>query len=267
MLDRFFRPRSWAARITYALGLQGGPPADVDRQALVVPRENHAPPLTIAFASDFHAGATTDERIIAASCEALDSLRPDVLLLGGDFVSVRAEDIHGLAAMLSGIRAPFGKFAVLGNHDLRSDRTTVSEALEAAGVRVLENEVIRLPAPHHDVAIIGLDDPIRGKPDGEIIDDVAGIRIVLMHAPDGMLAIGDRDFDLALCGHTHGGQIALPGGTMPYLPAGKLSRVYARGLYRLGADEDKTLIVSRGVGCSTVPVRFLCPSQVHVITL
>ena len=267
LLDRFFRPHNWAVRIAYALRLQGGPPSEVDRQALAVPRENDAPPLTIAFASDFRAGATTDARVIAEACDALDSLRPDVLLLGGDFVSVRASDIHALAAMLARIRAPLGKFAVLGNHDLRSDSSTVSKALEAAGVRVLENEVIRLAAPHHDVAIIGLDDPIRGKPDGEILDDVAGVRIVLMHAPDGLLAIGDRDFDLALCGHTHGGQIALPGGTMPYLPSGKLSRVYAKGLYRLGTDEDETLIVSRGVGCSTLPFRVWCRSQVHVITL
>lgn len=267
ILDRFFRPNAWAARTARALGLHGGPQSTVDTQVLGVERENGAPPLRLAFASDFHAGATTDVRLLAGACDTLNALLPDVLLLGGDFVSVRAADIYPLAGMLAEIHAPFGKFAVLGNHDLRSNSRTVTAALEDAGVRVLDNEVARLSAPHNDVAIIGLDDPIRGYPNGEIMDHVSGVRVVLMHAPDGLLAIGDRDFDLALCGHTHGGQIALPNGTMPYLPAGKLSRAYARGVYRLGDDEDRVLIVSQGVGCSTLPVRTWCASQVHIITL
>ena len=130
---------------------------------------------------------------------------------------------------------------------------------------MLVNEAVRLPAPHDDVSIVGLDDPIRGTPNGAVLDETNGIRILLMHAPDGLLAAGNRHFDIALCGHTHGGQIVLPGGTMPYLPHGTLSREYPVGLFHL--DEHRALLVSRGVGCSTVPVRFGCPSEVHVITL
>lgn len=267
MLDRFFRPQRWAARLSNALGLQGGPPSEIDSHVVTVTRSDDAPPLRIAFASDFHSGASTDVSILEGACDAIAQIAPDVLLLGGDFVSVRGDDIHPLATLLADLKVPLGKFAVLGNHDLRSNSRIVTKALEEADVRVLDNEVVRLAAPHNDVAIIGLDDPIRGNPDGDIMDGVAGVRIVLMHAPDGLLAIGDRDFDLAVCGHTHGGQIALPGGVMPYLPSGKLSRAYARGLYRIGDDEDRTLIVSRGVGCSTVPFRVLCSSQVHLITL
>ena len=267
ILDRFFRPGRWAARAFNAIGLQGGKPAHVDRHDLSVKRATGARPLRVAFASDFHAGATTDVGVLADACAALDALQPDVLLLGGDFVSVRADDIHALATMLAKVHAPLGKFGVFGNHDLRANRQVLADALASAGVRMLVNEVVRLPEPQGDVSIIGLDDPIRGAPRGDTLDAGDGIRILLMHAPDGLLAAGERHFDLALCGHTHGGQIVLPGGAIPYLPHGALSREYPAGLFRLGPEKDRALLVSRGVGCSTIPVRFGCPSEIHLITL
>jgi Predicted phosphohydrolases len=182
-------------------------------------------------------------------------------------VSVRASDIHALAPLLTNIRAPLGKLAVFGNHDLRSNRPEVEAAMREAGVRMLVNEAVTLSPPHDDVSVVGFDDPIRGVPLGELLDDAAGVRVLLMHAPDGLLAAGDRDFDLALCGHTHGGQIVLPGGVMPYLPHGALSRTYPVGEFQLDDDGGRTLIVSRGVGCSTVPVRMLCSAEVHLIEL
>ncbi|HEX4934705.1 MAG TPA: hypothetical protein VFV33_16055, partial [Gemmatimonadaceae bacterium] len=148
-----------------------------------------------------------------------------------------------------------------------ANRPVVAEALRQAGVRMLVNERQRLPAPHDDVTILGFDDPIRGEPKGELLAGMDGVRVLLMHAPDGLLAVGDEAFDVALCGHTHGGQIVVPGGAIPYLPHGELSRSYPGGSYRVGEDERGTLIVSRGVGCSTVPVRLLCQAEVHLITL
>ena len=267
VLDRCFRPGRWATRVFDVLGLQSGRPVHVDRQHVAAARPASAPPLRVAFASDFHAGATTAARVLANACAQLEALEPDVILLGGDFVSVRADDIHALAPLLARVHAPLGKFGVFGNHDLRANRPVIADAMAAAGVRMLVNEVVQLAAPHGDVSIIGLDDPIRGAPRGELLDGVDGVRIVLMHAPDGLLAAGDRHFDLAVAGHTHGGQIVLPGGVMPYLPHGSLSREYAVGMYELEPDGARTLLVSRGVGCSTVPVRFGCSSEVHLITL
>ena len=267
LLDRCFRPGRWATRLCYAVGLQSGRPVHVDRREVAVSRAQGAGPLRVAFASDFHAGATTSARVLADACAALDALEPDVLLLGGDFVSVRAEDIHALAPLLAKVRAPLGKFGVFGNHDLRSNRGELADALAVAGVRMLVNEVVRLPPPHDDVNIVGLDDPIRGTPLGEVLDTADGVRILLMHAPDGLLAAGNRHFDLAFCGHTHGGQIVLPGGMMPYLPHGTLSREYPVGWFRLAPAGDRMLLVSRGVGCSTVPVRFGCACEVHDVTL
>ena len=95
--------------------------------------------LRVAFASDFHAGASTDDRMLSAACAKLEALRPDVVLLGGDYVGIRAEDIHGLAAMLAAVHAPLGKFGVFGNHDLHANWHVVGDALSAAGVRLLVN--------------------------------------------------------------------------------------------------------------------------------
>ena len=267
VLDRFFRPGRWATRVFDLVGLQSGRPVHVDEHQLIVSRPSGARPLRVAFASDFHAGATTAERVLESACAQLEALEPDVLLLGGDFVSVRADDIHALAPLLARVKAPFGKFGVFGNHDLRANRPVIAEAMAGAGVRMLVNEVVQLAAPHGDVSIIGFDDPIRGAPRGELLDAVDGVRIILMHAPDGLLAAGDRRFDLAVAGHTHGGQIVLPGGVMPYLPHGALSRTYPVGEYLLEPDDSRTLIVTRGVGCSTVPVRFGCASEVHLIEI
>jgi predicted MPP superfamily phosphohydrolase len=266
VLDRFFRPGEWAAKIAFRLGLQTGKPIHIDRHRLPTPRISGVPPLRIAFASDFHAGATTSPKLLDAACDALDSLAPDILLLGGDFVTVRAAYISELAAPLARVRAPLGKFGVFGNHDLRADRASLVSALEAAGVQMLVNQSVRLPAPHDDVIIGGLDDPISGDPDGGILDGAAEVRLVLMHAPDGLIALGNRSFALALCGHTHGGQIAMPGGAMPYLPHGQLSRKYSAGWYSLPSNGG-SLLVSRGVGCSTIPIRLFSPAEVHLITI
>ena len=116
--------------------------------------------------------------------------------------------------------------------------------------------------------LCGLDDPTRGDARADCaLDDVPGTRVVLMHSPDGLLTIGERPFDLALCGHTHGGQVVLPTGHALYMPEGNLNRKFPRGLYRLGPDGRRTMLVSSGVGCSTIPVRLFAQPEVHLCTL
>jgi predicted MPP superfamily phosphohydrolase len=86
-----------------------------------------------------------------------------------------------------------------------------------------------------------------------------------MHAPSGLLDLGGERFEVALCGHTHGGQIALPGGTPLLVPHGALSRRYARGQFRLAPGQ--TLVVSVGVGCVVLPLRLFAPPEVVVCRL
>ena len=143
--------------------------------------------------------------------------------------------------------APLGRFGVLGNHDLWADDRAIVGALTADGGRVLVNERATLPAPYEHVSICGLDDPWTGMRDPQrALQGADGVRIVLMQAPEALLLLEAERFDLAVCGHTHGGHIALPGG-VPIVVPGPLSRRYPHGRFELtsGLAGPRTLIVSR----------------------
>ena len=248
----------WPARVAHALGAQGD--VRITRQHFSVEGVS-APALRIAFAADFHAGPCTHPRVLASACTELARLGAPVLLLGGDFVCVSSRDIRELAPRLADIPAPMGKFAVLGNHDYWAGARAVVRALEGAGIRVLINESVRLPAPWDGTWICGMDDPIAGRPEPEhTFTGAGGRRVVLMHAPSGLGAIGNERFDLALCGHTHGGQIALPGPRPLFIPDAAEFRRFAYGRYRLA--DGRRLFVTRGVGYSTAPIRTFCRSEV-----
>jgi uncharacterized protein len=243
----------WPARLSERLGF-GHVVRTVEHHIALSGDATGAPPLTVAFASDFHAGVTTDPKVLQRACEVLKLAKPDVLLLGGDFVSLDARHIDWLAPLLGQIPAPLGRFAVLGNHDYWNGAGHVIRGLEAAGIEVLTNRNLRLPPPFQHIWICGLDDFLSGTPDARAaLAGADGARIVLMHAPANLLDLHGERFDLALCGHTHGGQIALPGGTPLHVAVGPLSRDYNRGRFLL--EHGGTLVVSVGLGCSTLPIR------------
>ncbi|HTG83280.1 MAG TPA: metallophosphoesterase [Gemmatimonadales bacterium] len=224
------------------------------------------PPLKLAYASDFHAGPTTDPDVLLQACAELRAARPDVLLLGGDFVTHVSHEIDWLAPQLGDIPAPFGRFAVLGNHDWWSDPGHIVRQLESVGIQVLLNRNVQLRPPFGKVYVCGVDDHWCGQPDATAaLTGAEGVRIVLMHAPSGLLDLGEQRFDLALCGHTHGGQIALPGGVPIVVPHGRLSRRYPRGRFELG--NGRTLLVSVGLGCVVVPIRIGADPEILLCTL
>jgi len=254
----------WPARLAHLLGAQR--PVGISRERFELRPVGTPRSLPVAFASDFHAGPCTHPLVLDSACRALAALEAPLLLLAGDFVCVSSRDIRELAPRLADIPAPLGKFAVLGNHDYWAGAAPVANALEAAGVRVLLNESVRLAPPYDEVWICGLDDPISGHPNPEAaLEGASGQRIVLMHAPSGLGLLGGRRFELALCGHTHGGQLALPGGAPLFVPEGPDYRRFAQGRFQL--DRERFLFVTRGVGYSTVPVRSFCPSEVVALEL
>ena len=139
----------------------------------------------------------------------------------------------------------------------------------ASVIEVLRNSNVRLPPPHDDVWVCGLDDFESGNPDADAtLAGADGTRLVLMHGPDGLLAIGDRRFEVAFAGHTHGGQISLPWGTPIIVPGGALDRRYSHGLFHVRPDaHGGHLLVSRGVGCSALPLRLFAAPEIHVVTV
>ncbi|MFO7167612.1 MAG: metallophosphoesterase family protein [Chloroflexota bacterium] len=246
--------QGWPARLARRLGVHPDPVPL--RVKLTLPAPHPCPPLRVAFASDFHAGPTTHPDVIRAACRTLLEAQPDLILLGGDFVSLHERAVGDLLTELSRLEARLGKFAVLGNHDYWVDHRRLASQLAAAGYTLLTNRNVRLRPPAHHVWVCGLDDSDEGVPDADAAFAGAdGVRLVVMHSPDGLAAIGNRAFDLALCGHTHGGQICLPGGRVVHVPPGMYTRRYAAGHFPVGPNGAGALIVSRGVGCSGVPVR------------
>ncbi len=222
------------------------------------------PRLRIAFASDFHVGPTTPHRLLDAAVEQLAALEPDVVLLGGDFVFLDAT-MHTRRVLTEHLRGlpKVPTFAVLGNHDLWTHHHHVEHALSDAGVVLLENRAARLPPPHDDVVIYGLDDPWTGEPEMNRSEQANGaLAIGLCHAPDGVTTFARGGVPLMLCGHTHGGQIALPGGRPIVLPPGPHSRQMPCGRYEV---DGVTVIVSKGVGTTELPIRtFAAPEVVCV---
>ncbi|MEO7985741.1 MAG: metallophosphoesterase [Gemmatimonadales bacterium] len=255
----------WAVPLARAVG--GRPRVTAANYALAASSNGPSiPPLRLGYASDFHAGPTTDPEVLRAACAALRTAEPDVVLFGGDFVNFNPNQIEWLAPELASVPAPFGRFAVLGNHDWMADAPRIADHLERVGIQVLTNRNARLSPPFDDVWICGLDDHWCGYPDaGAAFAGADGFRVVLMHAPSGLLDIGDNRFDLALCGHTHGGQIALPGGRALAVPNGALSRRYSRGCYTLPHGE--TLLVSVGVGCVVFPLRLHADPEITICTV
>lgn len=252
----------WPAKLVKALRLQ--PRVRTVHHGVATPRWSGRS-LRIAFASDLHAGPTTHPSALDDAFAALAAARPDVVLLGGDYVFLFADYIDQVADRMRRLSPPLGIYAVMGNHDLWADDAAIARALERAGARVLVNERVVLPAPFAHVALFGADDPWTGTPPTLPLfhaDDQ--VRIVLVHAPEAMLQLGDEPFDVAICGHTHGGHIALPGG-VPIVVPGPLSRRFAHGRHAL--PNERTLIVSRGVGSTEVSLRLNADPDIVVLEL
>jgi predicted MPP superfamily phosphohydrolase len=255
----------WPARLVRALGLQRR--VQVRHHRIAVARwPNDVRPLRIAFISDLHAGPTTHPSLLDEAFAHLAAADADLVLLGGDYVFLFAEYIDEIASRLRQIKAPLGIHAVMGNHDLWADDAAIARALESAGARVLVNEHVSLPAPFAHVALIGLDDPWTGTPPTLPLlpPDDERVRVVLAHAPEVMLHLRHEPFDLALCGHTHGGHVALPG-EVPILVPGPLSRRYAHGRHDVG--DGRTLIVSRGIGGTEVALRTFADPDILIVEL
>jgi predicted MPP superfamily phosphohydrolase len=253
---------AWPARLLDRLGT--APRVREVRHAIDARRGGRRP-LRVAFASDLHIGPLTPPGLLDEAFRAIAAWGPDVLALGGDYVFLDATPAFAarLTALVASVPAAI-KVAVLGNHDLWTDHGLVERALAAGGARVLVNEPLALPAPHDDVALVGLDDPWSGAPDAAraFAGVTAPARVVVTHAPEGVALVADRGASLVLCGHTHGGQIALPSG--PILVPGPLGRLYPAGLYDAAGTK---LYVSRGLGNVDLPLRVNAPAEVALFEI
>lgn len=221
--------------------------------------------LTLVQLSDFHRGCGGTDGLICEAVEQANALDPDLVLLTGDFVNEHKKDIRPIAKMLSSLRAQHGKFAVLGNHDHRSDAIQLTGALEAAGISVLHNRCVE-PVPGLFVA--GVDDLLEGTPDihgtlSQLPRDRASI--FLCHNPNGFDSVPKGLGLLMLAGHTHGGQFALSFPSPKIICRWHLNTHYVHGLYRRGHGFNAQMYVNRGIGVTgagPLARRINCPPEI-----
>jgi predicted MPP superfamily phosphohydrolase len=232
---------------------------------------------TIAQLSDFHYDDHFSAVPIRRAVELVSGLHPDVVALTGDFVTVpmvdegshsarrSARNADPCAEILGQLQASGGKFAILGNHDAGSDPSHIVSALRGHGIPVLVNRSVPLERGIARIWLAGIDDVIVGRPDlGAALRTVpSGEAVILLaHEPDFADDVALAPVQLQLSGHSHGGQIWIPGIGAPWLP--RMARKYPRGLHQIG---NLTLYTNLGIGTIRMPVRLNCPPEVTLITL
>lgn len=224
-------------------------------------------PLRVAQLSDLHLGPFVPAPRVRRWTDAATAARPDLVVVTGDLVDRRRPAApERVARALARLRPPLGVWAVWGNHDhdaYPDGPAALRAALEAAGAGVLENDGVRL---RDDLWLAGVDDLRRGAPDparalAGAPDGAA--RLLLAHNPDGLPALASGAAGLALCGHTHGGQICAPG-VGPLVTASRHGRRFAAGFVAAPVPA----YVSRGLGVAgALPLRLGCLPELPLFEL
>lgn len=231
------------------------------------------PPLKVALLGDIHSGAPFNglarlDDIVTAT----NAVNPDVIILAGDYVyhgtgqdtSLTPEQI---AASLARLKAPLGVYGVLGNHDWWDDGPRVRRAMDAAGVPMLEDRAVRL---EHDGAafwLVGVSDLWESACDvGGAMRQVTDDSPILMvtHNPDTIEVIPEQ-VALTMAGHTHGGQVWLPGFGAPLVP---IKNDFRTGFFQWpDTATGRALFVTPGLGTTALPVRFMVPPEISILEL
>lgn len=228
----------------------------------------------IAFASDFHLKSKFKERQLRGTVKALQALAPDVLMLGGDYQE-GCEYAEPLFAELARVSPPDGVYAVLGNNDYERCTEQIRASMLRYGVRLLEGEVDTLRRGDGYIVVWGAN-PYAGRyptspvksiplsvPDNDLENSDSFI-VLLTHTPDYVEEPEVAAADMALAGHTHGGQVTLLGLYAP-VTASRYGTRFRTGLRH--NSRGMPIIISGGLGTSRYPIRFCAPTDVVVVTL
>jgi predicted MPP superfamily phosphohydrolase len=226
--------------------------------------------LTIVHLSDFHLGTISFNGRALERAVRWASKRPcDIVAITGDLLSRRRGEPQLEAAMAS-LDPRLGVFAVLGNHDVEVTRDPFSQptdasVVEKSGAVLLENDSVLLTTNGKTVQVVGGDQSLGSywSRVAQLADPEADLRILLFHFPDVVRHLPPGAFDLVLAGHLHGGQICIP------TPRGKVRLEHLRARHWEGLHDTPagTLHVSRGLGTSFVPFRFLARPEATRLVL
>lgn len=240
----------------------------VERVPLIVPDLPAAlEGLRLAQLSDLHLHPFTTLEQIERAVERTNREQPDLVLLTGDYVTDRhLSAVDELLPVLARLNPRYGSWACLGNHDWWAGPRAIREGLMRAGINVLDNEGLAIDCGGELLYIAGLEDGWSGHPSLTLA--LEGHRgawpvVLLVHEPDfADLFARDGRVTLQLSGHSHGGQVRLPGRGAPMLPW--MGEKYDQGLYRV---QDMWLYTNRGLGMAGIPIRFNCRPELTLLTL
>jgi predicted MPP superfamily phosphohydrolase len=230
--------------------------------------------LRIVQISDLHIGNRLEADRLDAMVERTNATRPDVIALTGDIFDFDPRHVEDGARRLGRLRARHGVYAILGNHDhyVGTERVVHALARHAPGIRLLRDELVRLPIAE-PLYLAGVEDPggrwfERGL-EVAAIDALADQRpadgpvVLLVHQPEMFHHAARRGFPLVLAGHTHGGQIALPVGRRN-INLARVMTPLTRGAYQI---ESSLLYVNRGLGVGGPAVRIHCNREIAIFEL
>jgi hypothetical protein len=215
--------------------------------------------LRIALLTDIHHSSIVPAEDVTRAVELTLSTNPDLIVLGGDYVTYGNRDfVEPVAELLSPLRAPNGVFAILGNHD---DDREMPAALARKGIAVLKDQRTRVIIRGTGLELAGIRFWTRRPTDiARVLKGATGSILLLAHDPRRLVEAAALNVPAVLSGHTHGGQVVLPG-------VGALARSRFPILQGLGRRENSSIFVSRGIGTVYVPIRINCPPEVALVTL
>ena len=215
--------------------------------------------LRVGLMTDIHRSEWVSEADVAHAVSLLMQTRPDLIVLGGDYVTWgNRRYVESVAETLAALSAPYGVFGILGNHD---DDRDMPAALAKRGVEVLKNARTRVVIRNDAIDIAGISFWTRRSSDiATVVRGATAPVMLLAHDPRRLVEAAGLGIPLVLSGHTHGGQVVLP--VVGAVAARKFSVVAGT------AQRSRTTVfVSRGVGTVYLPVRINCPPEVALLTL
>ena len=216
--------------------------------------------LRVGMITDIHHSSVVSADDVTRAVMLLKEATPDIVVLGGDYISFFDRAYIGpVAELLAPLaNAPFGSFAVLGNHD---DEREMPAALSSRGFTVLKDQRTGLSIKSERLDIAGIRFWTRTPGEiAQVLKGTGGTTLLLAHDPRRLVEAAALDVQLVLSGHTHGGQVTMPG-------VGAIVGRKFPVLAGFATRENTAIFVSRGVGTVYLPVRLNCPPDVAVLTL
>jgi predicted MPP superfamily phosphohydrolase len=214
--------------------------------------------------SDIHHGPFSSREQIERAVETANRLQPDIIALTGDYISKERHYAAPCAEMMGRLKARYGVYAVLGNHDHWTDAALITDLFRAEGITVLINEGIHFEHNGASFWLAGVDDTMVGLEDLSLALSGARqdeMKLLLAHNPIILRRAARASVDLVLSGHTHGGQVAIRGERSTVRGARK------RLLKGHGRLANTQIYVNRGLGTVVLPIRYGCPPEISLLEL